>query len=1182
MAPTDLWRDRPQRSAIRIVLIYALIGAAWIAGSDWLFDLLIRDINLRMRVEAVKDVVFIGFTCVILWKLIRKDIRRLRQTERRYRSLFEGSQDALLLMTLDGAFVDANGQTRRLTGYSADDLKQLHRTTRLFDDSLDLLLSCRDHLLHRDGPCATVTRTLRTSSGEDVAVEITVMPLEVDGTRMALYTMRDMSQQRVAQDALQLSEQRFRAFVEAAPIGIATSQGGITKYANPAYLRMFGYESVDALRETSLLNQIAPEYHDEIIDRNRRRERGERVPDSYEVVGLRADGSRFPFSARVTRLDLGGPATMVFASDITARRQAEQALRESERQYRILFADNPYPMWVYDLHTLRFLEVNDTAVRHYGYTRAEFAGMTIRDIRPAEEAARLEQFIAQRKGTTHASHVWKHRKKNGALIDVEISSNRLLYNDTEAVLVLVNDITARRAAEQKLHETEQHLRGVIEHAPVIIFACDANGTCILIEGRGLHALNLTASEVVGTSIFELFATYPLLLEITRAALQGHTRTTVSHLRGKYFETVLSPMYDRTGAITGAIGIAHDVTERYLAEAQLREIEARQQAILQGTTDAISLKDPDGRMLLVNRAAAAAAGHTPDQMIGRFEHEVLPPAVAQAARVVDQHVIATGEPQEIEQITDGDGQPRTWLSLKTPHYRSDGAVQGVITISRDITERKRMEQALRKSEATNRALLDALPDLIFRLSADGVFLDWIPGKNMGLLLPPDQFLGKPITETLPPDVVAQTLDAIARTRASGETHVFEYQLASPDGGASDYEARLVLSAEHEVIAIVRDITDRKLLERRLSAARDVYVTLVEEAPMLVWRTDVHGQCDFVNRQWIAFTGMTAQQSAGRGWTNAIHADDRETMLAEVGAAFSARAPFVSEFRMLRHDGSERWMVTRGNPFFDASGNFGGYIGTCTDIHERKRQEQIKDDFLALASHELKTPLAAMLGYVHLLQRWNGRSDYTARVNEALTAMIGEGARLDRLINDLLDVSRIQTGRLKVTLRTTDLAQLVAQTVASVQLTLPDHPLHVRIAAAPVMIQADIQRIEQVVTNLLTNAAKYSPDDMPIDVELAINGAFAEIRVRDYGIGIPPSDLPHIFDRFYQVQRPPRESRPGLGLGLFITHELVRQHSGAIVVQSEEHRGSEFIVRLPFTNQLGEESTVDTGDNVQITA
>jgi PAS domain S-box-containing protein len=1181
MAPTDLWRDRPQRSAVRIALIYALIGAAWIAGSDWLFDLLIPDINLLMRIQTIKGVLYVAITSVVLWSLIRRDMQRLRHGEQRYRSLFEGSQDALLLLTLDGQFVDANRQVRLLTGYTADELKQFDRGSLLVNDVLDLLASCHTHLLDRDEPCSTVTRTLSTRNGS-VPVELTVMPLDVNGTRMALFTMRDISRQQATQNALHHSEDRFRTFVEVAPIGIATSQGGITKYANPSYLRMFGYESVDELRDTSLLNQIAPECRDEIIERNRRRERGETVPDSYETTGLRADGSRFPLSIRVARIELDGPATLVFASDITERKQAEQALLESERKYRILFADNPYPMWVYDPQTLKFLEVNDTALQHYGYTRDEFATMTIRDIRPRHDVTGLETFVIQRRDKARLSSLWQHRKKNGEVIDVEITSHRLPYKDGEAALVLVNDITERRTAEHRLRQTEQHLRGVIEHAPVIMFACDANGLCTLLEGRGLRTIGLDAGLVVGRPVGELFVTYPLLLEITQAALDGHTRTTISELRGKYFETALAPIRDERGTVTGAIGIAHDVTERHLAEARLREIEARQQAILDGTTDAISLKDLDGRILLINRAGAAAVGSTPQELIGRFEWELLPAATARQARLIDEQIIATGTPQEIEQATIANGQQLTWLSLKTPHYTGDGRVQGVITISRDITERKRIEQALRKSEATNRALLHALPDLIFRLSTDGVFLDWIPGKDTGLLLPPEQFLGKRLVDVLPPPVAAQTLAAIEHARASGDIGVFEYQLPLPQGGVGEYEARLVLSVEHEVIAIVRDITERKRLERRLTAARDVYVTLVEEAPMLVWRTEVQGQCDFVNRQWTAFTGLTPAQSAGLGWTNAIHPDDREAMVDGVRAAFFTRSTFETEFRMLRHDGAERWMVTRGNPFFDSEGNFGGYIGTCTDIHERKRQEQIKDDFLALASHELKTPLAAMLGYVHLLQRWNGRSGYAQRADEALTAMIGEGARLDRLINDLLDVSRIQTGRLKVTVRAVDLAQIVAQTIASVQLTLPQHLLRFQSPALPVVVRADPHRIEQVLTNLLTNAAKYSPAAAPIDVELAINGPYAEIAVRDYGIGIPQADLPHIFDRFYQVQRPPRESRPGLGLGLFITHELVRQHGGAIVVQSQELRGSEFVVRLPYTTNVGEERTIDTGDNVQTTA
>jgi signal transduction histidine kinase len=254
--------------------------------------------------------------------------------------------------------------------------------------------------------------------------------------------------------------------------------------------------------------------------------------------------------------------------------------------------------------------------------------------------------------------------------------------------------------------------------------------------------------------------------------------------------------------------------------------------------------------------------------------------------------------------------------------------------------------------------------------------------------------------------------------------------------------------------------------------------------------------------------------------------------------------------------------RSTSFYDDEGRFAGYVGTCSDITDRKRQEQIKDDFLALASHELKTPLASLIGYIHLLERWSAQDGFGERIKQALAAMLSEGVRLNRLINDLLDVSRIQTSKLQMFMQPINLTGLLQDCLAKLQVMLPDYRWLAQIAPEPLLINADAQRIEQALTNLCTNAAKYSAEHAPIMVGLRRAERGVQITVQDHGLGIPAADLPYIFDRFYQVQRPPRESRPGLGLGLFITREIIRQHGGVITVESVEHGGSIFTILLPL--------------------
>ncbi|WP_025745968.1 PAS domain-containing sensor histidine kinase [Kallotenue papyrolyticum] len=743
----------------------------------------------------------------------------------------------------------------------------------------------------------------------------------------------------------------------------------------------------------------------------------------------------------------------------------------------------------------------------------------------------------------------------------------------DGVAIIAQDITDRQ-------RSQQHLHALINTAPIVLVALARDGLITLAQGRMFQQLRVTPDELIGRSIFELYHHRPDILADVRRALAGAEHTSTIHTAGHVFEVRWTPLREPQGEVYGALGLAIDMTERLQAETRLRELEMREQAIINGTTDAIFLKDRAGRYLLCNAATARLAGRTSAQVIGRTDAELFPPEVALHSHATDQAVLSSGQPIEVEQLLESPQGPRTLLVVKTPYLDGEGAIQGVIGIARDITERKQAEEALRQREATHRALIDALPDLIFLIDREGRYLDFKAPRGYSTLVPPAQFLGRHLRETLPPEIVGPALQHIAAAVATGEPQIFEYELPSGDRPGF-YEARLVPTATGELLALVRDISDRKRAERLLRTARDVYLTLVEEAPMLVWRTDLQGTCTFVNKQWLAFTGYPRAELLPPAVADPIHPEDRAALHQAFLAARAQPRVFEIEARLRRADGIYRWMVIRSAPFFDEAGTPAGYISSAIDITERKEQERIKDDFLALASHELKTPLAAIIGYLHLLRRWLAAETTNPRVTQALNAMSSEGERLERLINDLLDVSRIQTGRLRLMPRPVDLRQLLADAAEHLRLSSASHPIQLSLPQeAPVIVQADPMRIAQVLANLVTNAVKYSPAGAPIAIELRADERQAHITVTDQGIGIPAAELEQIFERFYQVQRPARESRPGLGLGLYIARELIRQHGGTLTAHSRELAGSQFRIDLPLadaTQPAAEDLTHEADDN-----
>jgi len=271
-------------------------------------------------------------------------------------------------------------------------------------------------------------------------------------------------------------------------------------------------------------------------------------------------------------------------------------------------------------------------------------------------------------------------------------------------------------------------------------------------------------------------------------------------------------------------------------------------------------------------------------------------------------------------------------------------------------------------------------------------------------------------------------------------------------------------------------------------------------------------------------------------------------------------FSQEFTLTAADGSQRWYEANGQPLHDSGA--GHAVVVIRDITSSSAQRRLQDEFLSLASHELRTPLTSIRGYIDLLLvRVRSTSDDERLVLYA-TRALSQMRRLTALVGDLTDVARLQSGKLTLVLTAVELGAVVERVVETARDLPPGHTIHLAAAADPLWLTGDAGRLEQVLFNLLTNAVAHAPSATPIDVRLRRVGAEAALEVQDYGRGIAADQLPHLFERFYQVARPDRPSHGGMGLGLFICQEVVVAHGGRIDVASTEGEGTTFTVWLPL--------------------
>ena len=380
------------------------------------------------------------------------------------------------------------------------------------------------------------------------------------------------------------------------------------------------------------------------------------------------------------------------------------------------------------------------------------------------------------------------------------------------------------------------------------------------------------------------------------------------------------------------------------------------------------------------------------------------------------------------------------------------------------------------------------------------------------------------------------------------------------------------AEEAIVARERNERALEAMRREehtLRQSEERFRMMAEAAPQLVWTARPDGQLDYFNSRLTEFSGMSAELAVAGGWVQVLHPEDRDRTLAAWREAVRSGALYQAEQRLRRVDGEFHWHISRALPVRDAQGAIVRWFGSTTDIHAQKAAEakllaadRRKDEFLAMLSHELRNPLAPIRYAVELLRLAGAGNAVIQSQREVIDRQV---THMGRLLDDLLEVSRITRGKIRLQKERVDLRLAVGEAVEAARpaARARRHHLALQNAEAPLWVEGDYTRLVQVIANLLGNAIKYTDEGGAIVVRAAREDGFAAVRVRDSGVGIPPDILPHIFDLFIQADRTLDRSQGGLGIGLTLVQRLVAMHGGRVEAASEgPGQGSEFLIRLPL--------------------
>lgn len=865
----------------------------------------------------------------------------------------------------------------------------------------------------------------------------------------------------------------------------------------------------------------------------------------------------------------------VIAYDVTASVMANKKIEASEQRLNIVVEASELGTYELNLKTKepsyskRYLEILGGYKEEIQLTHAQLLRHLHPDDLPIREKALRDALIT---GYLHyeARLIW-----NDNSIHWMEGKGKVFYDEENKPLTLIGtiqDITEEKNREEELKKSEEQFSTLADNMENLAWLADGEGWIYWYNKRWLAYTGLSLEEMQGWGWQKVHHPDHVerIVEITKKIWQvNETFELTFPLRrhdGEYrwFLTRGYPVTNNEGKIIRWIGTNTDITEQKKAEEQFK-------ALADQTPMWVWLTDKEVNVLYANPEVLKFIGiaHYSEFTGNMWEQKVHPEDIGMVYQSFSEAVALQQSFSFEFRVLNASTQLYEWFYLKAVPRLESGECTGFIGTGININEQRLILSQLEYRKALLEAHNEASIDGNLLVDTRGKILSYNP-RFVAIWNMPKEVLEDKDDETALTFALTQLVNPelfMERVRWMYE-HPDEIsidELEFKDGKIIERYGYHVTGANGNYYGcswMFRDITEQRKAERIIKESEEKFRLLADSMPQHIWTSDPEGNLNYFNQSVFDYSGLTLEQIHKDGWLQIVHPDDREENAKKWLHAISTGKSFLFEHRFRRYDGEYRWQLSRAIPQKDKNGNIQMWVGTSTDIQEHKTREEKKDEFISIASHEMKTPLTTTKAYLQMLELVLEENNeeailYTKKASHSVN-------RLNELISELLDVSKIRLGKLSYTVTTFNFNEMIEGTVENIQLTSSTHSI-IKAGEVNDLVTGDKDRLQQVVINLLTNAIKYSPGAAKVFVNVAQENDSITVSVKDTGIGIAQQSLDKIFDKYHRVEEHAVHFQ-GLGIGLFISYEIIQRHHGRLWAESEPGKGSTFYFTIPKNSNL----------------